>query len=406
MSWYMQIYNFIEEHFFFTLTRKVVGNLAFVFAFQLLSFYLLYQALESSNQSLSGFWLLVFFTSAAFVFTVFYMCYLIVRPVRAMLNQLKQINHQNGNLNGKLPQFTCDEFRDLSEQYNVFTENLGKLLADSYQSAHAAASSNQSVAGAMQSTAKLAAKQIREGDTIICASDEVTQSLQSIVVNTDGVYHANTESLSYVRNSAKELSGLVQEVKKITELLGKFSNTVTGLRENSENIRSILKMVEEFSDQTNLLALNAAIEAARAGEAGRGFAVVADEVRNLSVKVNNATRQISEFINQMNVLVSETNQESEQLIAHSSSAEKAIRDTSHGFDAMTKEFAHNQSQLEAIVSAVHQLETTQANTHRTVEQIVHLGHEAKEQVDSAVRECQQALKLSESTQKDLKRFVK
>ncbi|QTH70155.1 methyl-accepting chemotaxis protein [Pseudoalteromonas xiamenensis] len=406
MSWYMRIYNLIEEHFFFTLTRKIVGNLAFVLLFQLVSFYWLYQALSETAQTVGWFWGLVFVTLSAFAFTVFYMCYLIVRPVRAMRDQLIQINHQNGNLNAKLPQFTFDEFRDLSEQYNAFTSNLSKLLADSYESAKAAATSTHSVTDAMQTTVQLGAKQIREGDTIIAASDEVTQSLQSIVVNTDGVYQANTESLGFVRNSAKELTALVAEVKKITELLGKFSTTVSGLRENSENIRSILKMVEEFSDQTNLLALNAAIEAARAGEAGRGFAVVADEVRNLSVKVNNATRQISEFINQMNVLVSETNQESEQLIAHSSSAEKAIRDTSNGFDAMTKEFAHNQSQLEAIVSAVHQLENTQARTHQTVEQIVQLGQDAKTHVDTAVTACKQAARLSENTQKDLQRFVK
>ncbi|MFC3033611.1 methyl-accepting chemotaxis protein [Pseudoalteromonas fenneropenaei] len=406
MSWFMSIYKTIEETFFFTLTRKIVGNLLFVFAFQIISFYWLYQVLDESSQRLGLFWLLALITLGAFAFTVFYMCFLIVRPVQAMRDTLVQINHQGSNLNAQLPQFTCDEFRDLSEQYNTFTTHLSELLKGSYQSAQAAAQSSENVTKAMQQTAKISDQQIRGGDTIIAASDEVSASLQSIVANTDSVYQANTESLHFVRGSAQELSKLVKDVEQITALLGKFSTTVSGLRENSENIRSILKMVEEFSDQTNLLALNAAIEAARAGEAGRGFAVVADEVRNLSVKVNNATRQISEFINQMNTLVSETNRESEQLISHSSHAEQAISETSKGFSAMTQDFASNQQQLEAIVSAVHQLETTQTRTHETVTQIVGLGQETKQQVDQAVNDCQRALQQSKQTQKDLQRFVR
>ncbi len=405
MSLYMRIYNFVEQTFFYTLSRKIVGNLGFLLLFQVISLVWLYSELAHSGASMGLFWLITIVILAAFVFTVFYMRFLIVRPVQAMKESLERVNRQNGNLDAKLPQFTYDEFRDLSEQYNTFTTHLSVLLEKTYESAAAATQSNRDITSSMQSTAKYGQQQLSQGDTIIAASDQVSHSLQSIVHNTDQVYQANTESLHFVRGSSQSLTKLVAEVKQITTLLGNFSSTVSGLKENSENIRNILKMVEEFSDQTNLLALNAAIEAARAGEAGRGFAVVADEVRALSVKVNAATRQISDFINQMNVLVGETNQESEQLISHSSSAEKAISDTSQGFISMSDDFERNQAQLEEIVSAVHQLEETQKHTHQAVQQIVELGQQSKSQIDGALAECQSAQKLTETTQKELTRFV-
>ncbi|MBQ4846532.1 methyl-accepting chemotaxis protein [Pseudoalteromonas sp. MMG013] len=405
MSLYMSIYNQIEQSFFFTLSRKIFGNLSFVFSFQILTLFWLYHEINDNDQALNWFWIMAFGAVAGFIFTLFYMRFLIVRPVRAMRDTLQQINRQEGNLNAKLPHFTYDEFRELSEQYNTFTHNLSQLLATTYESAQTAASSNQDVTHSMEHTAKFGAQQIQNSDSIIAASDQVTHSLQSIVGNTDQVYQANTESLKFVKTSSNSLAALVGEVKQITTLLGKFSTTVSGLKENSENIRSILKMVEEFSDQTNLLALNAAIEAARAGEAGRGFAVVADEVRTLSVKVNEATRQISDFINQMNTLVGETNQESEQLINHSQGAEQAISKTSQGFTDMSREFERNQAQLEDIVSAVHQLEATQNRTHQTVQKIVELGQQSKAQIDDAVTQCQQAQLRTEATQNELERFV-
>ncbi|WP_171045018.1 methyl-accepting chemotaxis protein [Pseudoalteromonas rubra] len=405
MSLYMRIYNLIEESLFFTLTRKIFGNLGFLLVFQIITLVWLHSELAEQSGSTGVFWLLALISVGAFIFTFFYMRYLIVRPVQAMRDTLEQINRQDGDLTARLPQFTYDEFRDLSEQYNTFTQHLSELLAATYQSAEAANRSNQQVTDSMKQTALLGSQQIDQGDTIIAASDQVTHSLQSIVHNTDQVYQANTESLHFVRGSSQSLSTLVKEVQQITHLLGSFSSTVAGLKENSENIRSILKMVEEFSDQTNLLALNAAIEAARAGEAGRGFAVVADEVRNLSVKVNDATRQISDFINQMDVLVGETHQESEQLIDHSSSAEQAIRTTSQGFADMSEDFERNQSQLEEIVSAVHQLESTQQHTHESVHRIVELGQSAKSQIDAALQDCQDAQQRSTQTQQELKRFV-
>ena len=405
MSGYMRIYNLIEQNFFFTLTRKIIGNLSFVFAFQLITLIWLHQTLNEQNANTGLFWLLTGIIVIGFAFTLFYMRFLIVRPVTAMRDTLAQINQQDANLSAKLPQFTYDEFREISEQYNQFTTHLTELLATTYQSAQASAQGNSDVTHSMQQTAALSEQQINFSQTITSASNQITENLQGIVTNTDNVHEVNAEHLNFVTDSANELTELVSQVKSIGQVLSKFSETITGLKQNSENIRSILKMVEEFSDQTNLLALNAAIEAARAGEAGRGFAVVADEVRTLSVKVSDPTRQISDFINQMDSLVGQTNKESEQLMGYSRNAENTISKTSHGFTQRLIEFEQNQQQLQQIVSAVHQLEQTQNQTHKTVEEIVALGSQAKSQIDVALTDCQQSQRLSKQTQQQLKRFV-
>ncbi len=391
----MRIYNFLEKTLFFTLTRKIVGNLSFVFLFQAITLFWLYESLTLNQQSTGLFWALALVIVAGFIFTLFYMRFLMVRPVKAMRDTLININQQDADLSAKLPHFTYDEFRELSEQYNLFTEHLNQLLNTTYNSAQAGVQSTEQVTQSMQQTEQLSGQQIHLSHTIINASNQIAQSLQNIVSNTDSVHKVNNEHLNFVKLSATELSALVQQVKLITDMLTGFSATISGLKENSENIRSILKMVEEFSDQTNLLALNAAIEAARAGDAGRGFAVVADEVRTLSIKVSGATRQISDFINQMNELVNETNKESEQLITHSHNAQKSINSTSNGFTNMLTEFEHNQQQLQQIAEAVHLLEQTQNQTHQSVEHIVALGEQAKQTIDTALNDCQQSQTLSQ-----------
>lgn len=404
-SLYMQLYEKIEKTFFFTLTRKIFGNLIFLFGFQIVALYWLYQVLADNNAPTGSFWLLALISLFGFLFTCFYMHFLIVRPVQSLKKALTDINQKDADLATHLPQFTFDEFRELSEQYNTFVSRLSSLLNQVYEKAELAEMTNKNVTRAMVNTNEIGEQQLTLSNTIFSASEEVSQSLNQISQNTQTTFDANVENLKKVHSSANEINQIVTKIQQITSLLGSFANTVGGLKENSDNIRKILTMVEEFSDQTNLLALNAAIEAARAGEAGRGFAVVADEVRSLSVKVNDATRQINDFINQMNTLVGETNQETERLIEQSSSAESSIANTRDIFTQMTGELESNQAQLQEIVAAVHQLEHTQQQTHQSVEQIVELGHQAKDNINNANENSRELEYQTSDTKKDLEQFI-
>ena len=141
----MRIYNFLEQTLFFTLTRKIVGNLSFVFLFQAITLFWLHSSLAETQQNTGLFWALTLLIIAGFIFTIFYMRFLIVRPVKAMRDTLNNINQQDANLAAKLPHFTFDEFRDLSEQYNQFTTHLNSLLSTTYSSAQESVQSNSQV---------------------------------------------------------------------------------------------------------------------------------------------------------------------------------------------------------------------------------------------------------------------
>ncbi|WP_350636168.1 methyl-accepting chemotaxis protein, partial [Pseudoalteromonas sp. GW168-MNA-CIBAN-0100] len=125
----------------------------------------------------------------------------------------------DADLSAKLPHFTYDEFRELSEQYNLFTTHLNQLLNTTYNSAQAGVQSIEQVTQSMQQTEQLSGQQIHLSHTIINASNQIAQSLQNIVSNTDSVHKVNNEHLNFVKLSATELSALVQQVKLITDML-------------------------------------------------------------------------------------------------------------------------------------------------------------------------------------------
>ena len=409
MSAFKSLYLGVEKALFFTLRRKIIGNLAFLFLFQLLPWGLLHHFSSTPGVDIQSYQGMLWITAAAslgcFVFTGFYMCYLIERPVKTLLNTLNGINQADADLSIRLPAFTYDEFRQLSKAYNEFADNLGTLLQGVYQTAEQAAQSNTQVLKSQQQTLSLSQQQDGLAQGITRQSQEVQGAIDEVEQSIKAINETNSEHVDAASESSQKLSQQVTKINAIAELINEFDGTIDQLQENSENIRNILQMVEGFSEQTNLLALNAAIEAARAGEAGRGFAVVADEVRSLSQKVSAATQQISGFIGDLDRLVHDSKSSSSLLTERTQQACSELDTTSEKFQQMVVSCQQSSDRLMAISSVVHQLATTYQENHRAVEQISDLSTSIETDMQSCAQQTQQLQQDTQRTQQQLQRFI-
>jgi methyl-accepting chemotaxis protein len=402
MSLFNDIYSAVERQFFYSLTLKIVGNIGFLTLIFWLAMFAAYPSEGSAGQS---WWWILILGTGAFVFTIGYLMHLIVRPVKALVHALQQANQAGSDLQTRLPAFTFDEFRTLSEQYNLFVDQLSTMLRSIHQQASSNYAVNQQVADAVHSTRRQLQGAEQSSQQIRAQSDQSLQRLADIVQSNDQVTQVASSTVSNARTASTQLKQLTSQLQKIEQLLSNFGTTVTGLQKNAENVRQILLMVENFSDQTNLLALNAAIEAARAGEAGRGFAVVADEVRSLAAKVNSATGQISGFLNEMDVLVRDTKNESEQLQQQAGNAQQQIHATSGDFAQLEQQLQSAQQQLNQIQQHVQQLAHSSEQNHHhltEIEQGTNLAYQQMAAIDQATAKL---LSGTERTQQQLQPFA-
>ncbi|SNY45601.1 methyl-accepting chemotaxis protein [Arsukibacterium tuosuense] len=402
MSGFTSLYLFIERTFFGTLSRKIVGNISFLAIFFLLALYMAYP----EGGATGSWWILLVLGLSAFIFTIGYMHHLFVRPVKTLVAALHDTNRKGTDLNLRLPAFTFDEFRTLSEEYNQFVGQLGVLLGDIHQQARETHQVNEQVSSAVKSTRQHLQDTEKRSGQIRRDSDQVLDNLAEIVQHGDEVNQVSGHAVDKAKVASGQMQQLSGQLSGIVKLLDTFGTTINGLHKNSENVRQILVMVETFSDQTNLLALNAAIEAARAGDAGRGFAVVADEVRTLAAKVNDATKQISGFLNEMEQLVGETRTESQSLNQQAQQAQQQIADTSSEFSNLQQELQQAKNGIQNISQTVLQLEQRYQQTHQHLSAIEKVTSDAHQQMASIDQAAKDLLTGTARTQQQLGRFAR
>ncbi|MEZ9425857.1 methyl-accepting chemotaxis protein, partial [Vibrio lentus] len=244
----------------------------------------------------------------------------IVRPIRQVVERLNDIASGEGDLTQRLEVKSQDEIGQLSKGFNQFLDKLQHTIKEVIQTTEQVANTTSQAKSSASSTRESSESQFKEVDLVATAAEEMTQTSGLVVQNAEIAVDAACEANRSAQQGQEVIELSAGEMRKLVDRMSSAVPIVEELAKNNGNITEILSVIEGISEQTNLLALNAAIEAARAGEQGRGFAVVADEVRNLASrtqssvgeiravidKVHAGTQDVVEAIQEGNILANDT----------------------------------------------------------------------------------------------------
>ncbi len=347
---------------------------------------------------------LVVFFLVCTVGQILYLRWLIVRPIKNITAIFNDIAQGEGNISTDLPLLTHDELRDLSIGYNRFAEKMRKVIGDVRQMSVKIATESVQVKRVVESTSAKSQHQTELTDDVFAASTESNQAISSVAESAHGIAASTESNLDNARGSLKEMKEIVDNINRVNEKVQHFNQTIDDLIKRSESVNQIASLIREVADQTNLLALNAAIEAARAGEQGRGFAVVADEVKKLASRVNTATVEIAGNIQAMLTLVSNTRKENEEINSDIKKTRHVIDHSAVQFEDMVREFENTGEQLLKISSAMEQLSATNAQVHEKVSVIRGMSNEVSTQMQESDRRSENLASATEEVQELVSRF--
>ncbi|MBB2496344.1 methyl-accepting chemotaxis protein [Aquipseudomonas ullengensis] len=220
----------------------------------------------------------------------------VTRPILEVASMLQNIASGEGDLTRRLEYSKADELGSLAGWFNRFLDKLQPIIADVKHSVQDARSTaDQSSAIANQTSAGMQ-QQFREVDQVATASQEMSATAHDVANSAAQAADAARGADAATRDGLAVIDRTTLSIEQLASELSSAMQEVEGLASSSEKIGSVLEVIRAIAEQTNLLALNAAIEAARAGEAGRGFAVVADEVRNLAKRTQDSVEEIRQVI--------------------------------------------------------------------------------------------------------------
>jgi methyl-accepting chemotaxis protein len=236
----------------------------------------------------------ILFTFLALLWSVSRM---VLRPMHTVVQQLAVI--ADGNFTQPVTVSSQDEIGQLAHSAEKIRQELGLALHQVVESAASLAGEAAELAAVSTATTDGVATQQRETDMVATAINEMTATVAEVARSAAHAAEAAHKADEESRDGHKIVASTIKDIDKLATEIERTAEAINTLESDSENISSVLDVIRGIAEQTNLLALNAAIEAARAGEQGRGFAVVADEVRTLASRTQQSTQEIQSMIERL-----------------------------------------------------------------------------------------------------------
>ena len=224
---------------------------------------------------------------------------LVTRPLHNLLNRIEQIAEGDGDLRVRLEVLSRDELGKLSDAFNRFLDKLQPLIREVGRVTGEVAESAQTLAGMAAANDRLITSEHAAVDQVSTAATEMSAAVHEVARNAQNAADAARSAEVQSREGAEVVGATIHAIRQLAHEVESASDTIQTLEQETANIGAVLAVIKGIAEQTNLLALNAAIEAARAGEQGRGFAVVADEVRALAARTQDSTKDIQQMIERL-----------------------------------------------------------------------------------------------------------
>ena len=352
------------------------------------------QSLASEQELLVSIVISAVVILAALVFCSIVVMGSILTPLRAVTDSIQRLSSGNGDLTQRLPVNDKFELGQLSAGLNALLESLSHLITRVKDVSMNVKSESGKLTSEVMRIEEVSSLQHREIEQVAAATTQMSQTAQQVANNAGSAADAAQLADQNGQQALVKVDESINEMDQLKEEMEKASNVVKQVGHDVENISAVLQVIENIAEQTNLLALNAAIEAARAGEQGRGFAVVADEVRNLASKTQGSTEEIQEMISKLQTGSRSAVSVMESNISRSGAVENSIADTSNSLSEIAGSVETMNSVNTQIAAAAEEQSLVGGEISKRIAEI---SEQTTELSQIAVNSCKNAEKMGAVT---------
>ncbi len=328
----------------------------------------------------------------------------ITGPLTRVTTMIQDIAEGEGDLTKRVAVTSRDEIGEVARWFNVFQDKLHEIIARLNGASDRLGAASEELAAGAREMAKGAGDQSSLAGQVASAVEEMSATVTDVGRNAQGVAQAAKGAQEVASKGGEVVTEAVGAMKRIAGAVEEMATTLAGLRTRSEQIGKIIEVIDDIADQTNLLALNAAIEAARAGEQGRGFAVVADEVRRLAERTSRATKEIAEMIH---AIQAEASGVTVSMETGQREAETGVQLAGRAGEALSQIIevvSGVMTQIQHIATAAEQQSTAAETIATNVSQVAVISKQTAAGASSTAQATQELTELAEQIRTTVGRF--